>query len=115
MSKKKQSNKRTFDSFQGMVYSTNPDYMQDEDEEIETLPTNEQYLKVKLDSKHRGGKTVTLVTGFEGNDDDGKELCKKLKQKCGTGGSYKEGEIVIQGKVVDKVIEMLKKEGYNVK
>ncbi len=99
----------------GMVYSTNDDFGYEEEEEIETLPPEEQYLKVRLETKHRGGKTVTLIEGFEGNDADGKALCKMLKQKCGTGGSYKEGEMLVQGNELKKVKEALIKEGYNVK
>ena len=98
-----------------MVYSTSDDFGQEEDEMIETLPPTEQYLKVRLETKHRGGKTVTLIEGFEGNDDDGKDLCKLLKQKCGTGGSYKDGEMLVQGNELKKVKEVLVKEGYNVK
>jgi len=111
MSKKKRYNNEGG----GMVYSTNSDFSFDDEEEIETPSPSEQQLKVRLETKHRGGKVVTLVEGFEGNDEDGKALCKLLKQKCGTGGSYKDFEIVIQGKVVDKVKEILKKEGYHVK
>ena len=99
----------------GMVYSTNEDFGFDEEEEIETLPPEEQYLKVRVETKHRGGKTVTLIEGFAGNDDDGKALCKLLKQKCGTGGSYKDGEMLVQGNELQKVKDVLIKEGYNVK
>ena len=98
-----------------MVYSTNADYINDDAEEIETRPPSEQYLKVRLESKHRGGKTVTLIEGFVGSDEDGKALCKLLKQKCGTGGSYKDAEMIVQGNEVQKVKDVLIKEGYNVK
>lgn len=101
----------------GTVYSTNSDfdYEYDEFEEEETLAPNEQKLKVTLDSKKRKGKTVTLITGFKGTDDDLKSLAKTLKTKCGVGGTAKENEIIIQGKFKDRVIEILKSLNYNVK
>lgn len=97
-----------------IVYSTNPDfqYETEEDTAIETLPVNEQRLRVQLDRKNRGGKVVTLVTGFVGSEDDLKELGRLLKSKCGVGGSAKEGEIIIQGDFKQKIVELLKKEGY---
>lgn len=96
----------------GLVYSTNPDYLSNEEDEIETPLPSEQRLKVVLESKGRGGKTVTLVKGFIGKDEDGEALCKMLKQKCGTGGSFKEGELVIQGSEVKRITDALVKEGY---
>lgn len=97
-----------------VVYSTNPDfgYEMDDDEEQVTLDEDKQNLRVCIDKKNRGGKIVTLVTGFVGTEDDLKELGKLLKSKCGVGGSAKEGEIIIQGDFKIKITELLKKEGY---
>lgn len=97
-----------------VVYSTNPDfqYETDEEEEVELLPKNQQKLRVKLDRKNRGGKTVTLVTGFIGPEDDLKALGKLLKGKLGVGGAAKDGEIIIQGEFKERVIDILLKEGY---
>lgn len=93
----------------GVVYSTNPDfqYQYDEQPEAETLPPAQQRLRVRLEKHHRGGKTVTLITGFVGTDDDLQDLGRMLKNKCGVGGSAKDGEIIIQGDNVDKVKQIL--------
>ena len=101
----------------GFVYSTNPDFkFEEEPENGETLLPAQQKLKIKLDTKHRAGKAVTLVEGFIGKDEDLQELGKKLKTFCGTGGSAKDGEIIIQGDQRDKVMQWLVKNGYkNVK
>ena len=97
-----------------VVYSTNPDYnyVTDEEPEAETLPKQQQKLRVQMEKSHRGGKTVTIVRGFIGTEDDLKALAKHLKTRCGVGGSAKDGEIIIQGDFKPKVIELLIKEGY---
>lgn len=97
-----------------VVFSTNPNfqYETEEEEEQELLPKNQQKLRVKLDRKNRGGKTVTLVTGFVGPEDDLKALGKLLKGKLGVGGLAKDGEIIIQGEFKERVIDILQKEGY---
>ena len=97
-----------------VVYSTNPDYHYEteNEEEQSTLMPSQQKLRVQLDRKIRGGKVVTLVTGFVGTEDDLKGLGKLLKSKCGVGGSAKDGEIIVQGDFKQKVVDLLKKEGY---
>lgn len=97
-----------------VVYSTNPDfgYEKDNDDEQVTIEKNKQNLRVSIDKKNRGGKVVTLITGFTGTDNDLKELGKLLKSKCGVGGSAKDGEIIVQGDFKTKVTELLVKEGY---
>ena len=98
----------------GVVYSTNPDYEYSDDsqEEADTLPKNQQKLRLNMERAGRGGKTVTLVKGFVGSDKDINALCKLLKQKCGVGGSVKDGEIIIQGDHRQRLVEILKKEGF---
>jgi translation initiation factor 1 len=100
-----------------VVYSTNPNfqYEVESNEEIETLEPKFQKLYVSLDKKQRAGKEVTLIEGFVGTENDIKDLGKILKSKCGVGGTVKDGEIVIQGNFRDKIIELLQKEGYQVK
>lgn len=100
-----------------VVYSTNPNfqYETESDEETQTLEPNHQKLYVSIDKKQRAGKEVTLIEGFIGTENDLKELGKFLKSKCGVGGTIKDGEIVIQGNFRDKIIELLQKDGYQVK
>jgi len=101
----------------GVVYSTNPDfdYTEQPAEDQNTLPNTQQKLRVTLDNKMRKGKTVTLVNGFIGKTDDLETLCKILKTKCGAGGSCKDGMILIQGNLKERVIAILTSEGYNAK
>ena len=100
--------------FSGLVYSTDPNFKIEDEilDEEETLLPAEQKIKIKLDKKHRGGKMVTLVENFIGKSLDKEELGKKLKAVCGTGGSVKDGEILVQGDNRDKIIQWLLKNGY---
>lgn len=108
MSKKNQGDKH------GFVYSTDPNFSFESEEEksAATLPAKQQKLIVRLDTKHRGGKAVTLVEGFIGREEDLEDLGKKLKNYCGTGGSAKNGEIIIQGDQREKVLQWLQKNGF---
>ncbi len=107
MSKKNKSDSR------GYVYSTNPDFrFQEEQSSAETIAPAQQILKVRLDTKHRAGKAVTLIEGFVGKPEDLEALGKKLKSFCGTGGSAKDGEIIIQGDQREKVMQWLLKNDY---
>lgn len=98
----------------GFVYSTDPNFHFEEEhnETQETLPPAQQKLKVRLDTKNRGGKAVTLVEGFTGTGEDAEALGKSLKNFCGTGGSVKDGEIIVQGDQREKVLQWLLKNGY---
>ncbi len=98
----------------GLVYSTDPNFkLEDEKtDNIETLSPSQQLLKIKLDTKQRAGKVVTLIQGFMGKEDDLTDLGKKIKSFCGTGGSVKENEIIIQGDNRDKILSFLIKQGY---
>ena len=109
--------KQKLQRFEGVVYSTDSDfsYSGDTKEEIETLPINKQQLKVLLDRKARKGKIVTIIEGFVGQDDDLQALAKLLKQKCGVGGSAKDGEILIQGDFKQKIFDILFALGYKAK
>mgnify|MGYP001550450587 CR=1 FL=1 len=108
MSKKNKADTR------GFVYSTDPDFSfeSEENNNRETLPATQQKLKIRLDTKHRAGKAVSLIEGFIGTIDDLEELGKKLKNFCGTGGSAKDNEIIIQGDQRDKILQWLLKNGY---
>ena len=99
----------------GLVYSTDPNFKLAEEDQADeaTLSPALQKLRIRLDTKHRAGKAVTLVEGFIGTNVDREELGKKLKSYCGTGGSVKDGEIIIQGDHRDKVLQWLKKNGYS--
>lgn len=101
----------------GVVYSTDPNfnYATEETAEAETLEPSRQRLTVNIDRRNRGGKQVTLVSGFVGTQEDLAALGKTLKVKCGVGGSAKDGEITIQGDLRDKVTELLRNMGYNAK
>jgi len=108
MSKKNKSDKN------GFVFSTDPNFrFEDEDQEIrETLIPSQQKLRVRLKTKHRGGKTVTVIQAFVGIKEDLEDLGKKLKNYCGTGGSVKDEEVIIQGDQRDKILQWLQKNGY---
>jgi translation initiation factor 1 len=97
----------------GFVYSTDPNFnFEEERENIITLPATEQKLRIRLDTKQRAGKAVTLVEGFIGHERDLEDLGKKLKGFCGTGGSAKNGEIIVQGDQREKVLQWLLNKGY---
>jgi translation initiation factor 1 len=108
MSKKNKADKN------GFVYSTDPSFRFESGDSgpVETLAPAQQKLKIRLDKKHRGGKMVTLLEGFAGKEEDLEDLCKKLKNYCGTGGSAKDGEIIIQGDQRDKILQWLQKNAY---
>lgn len=110
-------NKDNWKKREGVVFSTDPDfnYQHARLEEQATLPSAQQQLRVSLDLSGRAGKTVTLVTGFVGTSADLESLSKILKTRCGTGGSAKDGEILIQGDVRDKVLSILASAGYKAK
>ena len=98
----------------GFIYSTDPNFSFEpaKEEVFETLPPAKQLLRIKLDTKHRAGKAVTLITGFVGTNDDIEKLGKQLKNFCGTGGSVKDAEMIIQGDQRDKVLQWLLKNSY---
>ncbi len=100
-----------------VVYSTNPDFEFEFEgnDELDTLPNTQQNLKIYPDRKNRKGKTVTVITGFVGSNDDLKNLEKKLKGLCGCGGTSKDGDILLQGNFIDKVSDYLKNEGFKIK
>jgi translation initiation factor 1 len=97
----------------GLVYSTDPNFSPNQHEpETETIPAEKQVLRIWLETKHRGGKTASVISGFTGSDDDLQSLAKNLKTACGTGGSAKDGEIIIQGDNRDKILQWHLKHGY---
>lgn len=98
----------------GIIYSTNPDFRtyDDNEEQKNSLPAADQKISIRLDTKHRAGKAVTLLEGFSGTNAEKEDIGKRLKTYCGTGGSVKEGEIIIQGDHRDKVLQWLLKNGY---
>ena len=109
--------KKIINDFGGIMYSTDPSFVYEDKqaEDDKPLTNAQQDLRVTLDRKNRGGKAVTLITGYVGNDEQLQLLAKFLKSKCGVGGAAKDGEILIQGDFRDKVILLLQKEGYKVK
>jgi len=106
--------KKNIPDSRGFVYSTNPSFQFEAhyQQATVTLEAAKQKLRVKLQTKHRAGKAVTLVDGFIGTDDDLQELGKKLKNYCGTGGSAKDGQVIIQGDQREKVLQWLIKNDY---
>ncbi len=99
-----------------IVYSTDPDFVYDnEEEEIPLVAPEKQNLRIALDKKQRAGKKVTLITGFQGPEEALKDLAKQLKTHCGVGGSAKDGEILIQGDFRNQVKTVLEKKGYKTK
>ena len=115
MAKQLRVNKKNKSDRHGFVYSTDPDFRFDEEKQpaSETLLPKQQKLKVRLDTKHRGGKAVTLVEGFTGKQEDLEVLGKQLKNYCGTGGAVKDGQVIVQGDQREKVLQWLQKNGYS--
>jgi len=108
--------KKSLEDLGGIMYSTDPDFQYPEEEITdEKIPNKQQDLRVTLDRKNRGGKAVTLITGFRGDLAELEQLGKMLKTKCGVGGAAKDGEIIIQGDFRDKIVLLLQKEGFKVK
>ncbi len=108
-------NKKNKSDVRGFIYSTDPNFSFEpaQDEILETLPPAKQPLRIRLDTKQRAGKAVTLITGFIGTSDDAEKLGKQLKNFCGTGGSVKDAEIIVQGDQRDKVLQWLLKNSYS--
>lgn len=107
--------KQKFKSFSNIVFSTDPGFKPQEEvfQQSISLPANQQKIKVRLETKHRGGKAVTLVENYQASEEEQADLGKKLKTHCGTGGSVKDGEILIQGDQRDKVLAWLHKNGFS--
>lgn len=110
-------NKRSKNERINVVYSTNSDFEYDDEETFaeETLPENEQNLRVYIERKGRGGKTASVVKGFIGTEEDMNDLAKMIKASCGVGGSVKDGEIIIQGDQRDKIVKLLASKNYGIK
>lgn len=107
---------RTLNSFSDIVYSTNPEIVSKTEEELpQSLPPAQQQLRVWVEKNHRGGKIATIIKGFQGTDDDIQTMGRWLKTTCGTGGSVKDGEIIIQGHHADKIVKLLIDKGYKAK
>ena len=115
MAKKNRPKKINLEDLGGFVFSTNPDFELEQDEPQESVDPSDQVLELYFEKKGRGGKQVVIIRGFEGPDDELSNLGKKLKQHCGVGGSVKDGEIILQGKVREKATEYLHKEGFKTK
>jgi len=98
----------------GVVYSTDPQYKYEHagEQPDKTLPNQQQQLRVRIEKQHRGGKTVTVIDGFSGKEEDLEQLGRFLKQKCGAGGSVKDGLILIQGKMKERVVKLLIELGF---
>ena len=97
----------------GVIYSTDPNFkIEEEKDEVESIAQSQQKLRIKLETKHRAGKAVTLIDSYIGKEIEKEELVKKLKTFCGTGGSCKEGEMLVQGDQRDKIVQWLLKNGY---
>jgi translation initiation factor 1 len=101
----------------GVVYSTNPDfeYQHEQQDETETLPPAKQKLFIYLDVKQRAGKAVTIIENFIGKQEDLDTLAKTLKTKCGVGGSVKDNQIILQGDFRQKAGQLLNQLGYKTK
>jgi len=115
MAKKNKPKKINLEDLGGFVFSTNPDFELESIQEQESIAPSEQLLELLFEKKGRGGKQVVIIRGFEGPQEELAALGKKLKQHCGIGGSVKEGEIILQGKVREKATEYLQKEGFKTK
>ena len=115
MAKKNKPKKINLEDLGGFVFSTNPDFDFDSQNEVESIDANEQLLELHFEKKGRGGKQVVIIRGFQGPDEELAALGKKLKQTCGVGGSAKHGEIILQGNVRDKAIAFLEQQGFRTK
>jgi translation initiation factor 1 len=109
--------KKSLSDLGGIMYSTDPSFNYENEQESaeESIANNQQDLRVMLDRKNRGGKAVTLITGYRGDAAGLETLSKMLKTRCGVGGTAKDGEIIIQGDFREKIVLILQKEGFKVK